>query len=72
VGRRLRPDHWFCLPDEFDGAQDRGEVRTQVGNQTSTGEVCGPADIGLSHKEIHEASAVRDAELADRSEISQS
>lgn len=53
------------LADEYDAAQERGEVRTRGGNQTSKVEVCGPADIGLSHKEIHEARLVRDAEAAD-------
>lgn len=53
------------LADEYDAAQERGEVRTQGGNQTSKAEVCGPAEIGLTHKDIHEARIVRDAENAD-------
>lgn len=50
------------LADEYDAAQLRGEVRTQGGDQNSKVEVCSAADIGLSHKEIHEAREIRDAE----------
>ena len=50
------------LADEYDAAQERGEVRKQGGDQTSKAEVClpGPADIGLTHKDIHEARIIRD------------
>lgn len=50
------------LADEYDAAQERGEVRTQGGDQNSKAEVCSAADIGLSHKEVHEARQIRDAE----------
>ena len=56
------------LPDQAggldDAAQERGEVRKQGGDQTSKTEFClpGPADIGLTHKDIHEARQIRDAE----------
>lgn len=51
------------LADEYDAAQERGEVRKQGGDQTSKAEVClpGPADIGLTHKDIHEARIIRAA-----------
>ena len=57
------------LADEYDAAQDRGEI-TKAGNQPILpGENnCAPAsvtDLGLTHKEIHEARLVRDAEVAD-------
>lgn len=52
------------LADEYDAAQVRGEVRTQGGDQNSKAEVCSVADIGLSHKDIHEARQIRDAEEA--------
>lgn len=53
------------LADEYDAAQERGEIRGRGGDQTSTAEVClpGPADIGLTHKDIHEARQFRDAEV---------
>lgn len=55
------------LADEYDAAQRRGEVRANGGDQSSRAEECIPtvADIGLSHKEIHYARQVRDAEVAD-------
>lgn len=53
------------LADEYDAAQERGEVRTQGGDQTSKAEFCSAADIGLSHKDIHEARQIRDAEEAN-------
>ena len=52
------------LADEYDAAQDRGEIRTRADNQAlSSSEKASWADIGLSHKEIHEARAIRDAEF---------
>lgn len=55
------------LADEYDAAQERGEVASQrdgrrpsqVEGQTTA------AEIGLTHKEIHEARQIRDAERAD-------
>lgn len=52
------------LADEYDAAQERGEVASQrdgrrpsqVEGQTTA------ADIGLTHKEIHEARQIRNAE----------
>lgn len=50
------------LADEYDAAQDRGEVRKQSDNQAySKTEKAGPADIGMSPKTIHTAREVRDA-----------
>lgn len=53
------------LADEYDAAQERGEVRAYRERTTSNAEVVGAADIGLTHKDIHEARQVRDAEVAD-------
>jgi hypothetical protein len=52
------------LADEYDAAQDRGEVR-KAGNSSHVEELIAAADIGLSHKEIHEARQIRDAEEVD-------
>jgi hypothetical protein len=54
------------VADEYDTSQQRGEVRG-LSNQRSAAsnpEVAGAADIGLTHKEIHEARIVRDGEVA--------
>lgn len=55
------------LADEYDAAQERGEVATDGrpktvpdGNGKATA-----ADIGLSRKQIHEARSIRDAEKAE-------
>jgi hypothetical protein len=56
------------LADEYDAAQERGEVaRVSDGRRSSKAEDLKPtaADIGLSHKEIHEARQIRDAEKRD-------
>ena len=55
------------LADEYDAAQERGEVRSNGGDQSSRAEECIPtaSEIGLSHKDIHEARQIRDAEQAD-------
>jgi hypothetical protein len=48
------------LADEYDAAQERGEVRKQSDNQAySRKEKAGPADIGLTRKQVYEARAVR-------------
>lgn len=52
------------LADEYDAAQDRGEVASQ-GKPSSAEGLATVADIGLSHKDIHEAREIRDAEAAD-------
>lgn len=55
------------LADEYDAAQERGEVRPRGTNQfaTSSSEAATVSDIGLTHKEVHEARQLRDAEQAD-------
>jgi hypothetical protein len=52
------------LADEYDAAQERGEV---IGKLRSQAELSKPsaADIGLSRKDIHEARIIRDAEKVD-------
>lgn len=53
------------LADEYDAAQDRGEVRVaNTGRSTSALEAPSAADIGLTHKDIHESRQIRDAEEA--------
>lgn len=54
------------LAEEFDAAQERGEVKTRADNQHVPDQnKLSPQDIGLSRKDIHEARQVRDAEKAD-------
>jgi hypothetical protein len=56
------------LADEYDAAQKRGEVRTRSDYQhpsSKAEEAAGVTDIGLTHKDIHEARIIRDAEVAD-------
>ena len=53
------------LADEYDAAQERGEVRGARERTTSSPEAVGVSDLRISHKEIHEARQVRDAEAAD-------
>lgn len=42
------------LADEYDAAQERGEVR-RAGNSSTPEELVSAADLGLTHKDIHEA-----------------
>jgi hypothetical protein len=56
------------LADEYDGAQDRGEVQSHGGDKSKVGDhnfAPTAADIGLRRDEIHEARKLRDAEKAD-------
>lgn len=53
------------LADEYDAAQERGEVKSTTGPIASGQEVIRVSEIGLTHKEIHEARLIRDAEEAD-------
>lgn len=56
------------LADEYDAAQERGEVVGPRGGGDSTvpaRNAATAADLGLSRKDIHEARLVRDAEIAD-------
>lgn len=56
------------LADEYDAAQERGEVVGPHGGGDSTvpnRNAATAADLGLSRKEIHEARKIRDAEEKD-------
>ena len=56
------------LADEYDAAQERGEVssRGQRNDFLPEGEKVPTASaVGLSHKDIHEARIIRDAEKAE-------
>jgi hypothetical protein len=52
------------LADEYDAAQERGEVRGPNERTVSNPETVGFRDLGLTGKEIHEARQIRDAEVA--------
>jgi hypothetical protein len=54
------------LAEEYDAAQERGEVKANGGDRTLPQEKSAPsaADIGLTHKDIHERLA-RSAEVAE-------
>lgn len=51
------------LAEEYDAAQERGDVASQ-GKPSSAEGFTTAADIGLTHKDIHEARQLRDAEEA--------
>lgn len=54
------------LADEYDAAQERGEVATRADqNLLPDQKKVSVSDLGLTHKDIHEARLVRDAEAAD-------
>ncbi|MER9965591.1 hypothetical protein [Mesorhizobium sp. M0060] len=53
------------LADEYDAAQKRGEVSGQ-GKPSKAEGYTTAADIGLTHKDIHEARIIRDAEKLGR------
>jgi hypothetical protein len=55
------------LADEYDAAQDRGEVATAGGDKSKipSQNFATVADIGLTHKDVHDARLIRDAEAAD-------
>ena len=56
------------LADEYDAAQAAGEIgkRGDFGGVTSRGEdTPKAADIGLTHKQVHDARQLRDAEQRD-------
>lgn len=53
------------LADEYDAAQERGEVRGDRQRTASSPEAVGAGDIGLTHKEVHDARLIRAAEAAD-------
>lgn len=50
--------------EEYDAAQERGEVRRANNEKTTSSvEAVSAADIGLTHKDIHDARQIRDAGL---------
>jgi hypothetical protein len=54
------------LADEYDAAQGRGEVRLPNNEKTTSGtEAVSAGSIGLTHKQVHEARQIRDAEKAE-------
>ncbi|MDH2092721.1 hypothetical protein N5K21_28930 [Rhizobium pusense] len=58
------------LADEYDAAQERGEIASHGGGRNfkvpeGNVETITTADIGLSRKDIHEARIIRDAEVAE-------
>src|SRR5260370_18108835 len=55
------------LADEYDAAQERGEVANNGGDRSRIPiqKSATAAEIGLTHKQIHEAPTVRDAENND-------
>lgn len=55
------------LADEYDAAQDRGEVATGRPKSLPDGETFSATvtDIGLTHKQVHDARQLRDAEAVD-------
>jgi len=51
------------LADEYDAAQERGEVATRADqNLLPEQKKVSVVDLGLTHKDIHEARVIRDAE----------
>lgn len=48
------------LADEYDAAQEQGEVRANGERSFSGAEKVGPADLGLTGKDIHEARLIRE------------
>lgn len=55
------------LADEYDKAQEDGVIRTRGGDRVSKlpdGKF-GPGDLGLLDKQVHDARAIRDAEVAE-------
>ncbi len=56
------------LADEYDAAQERGEVGQSGKRSQAERLVDAPpsaADVGLTRKDIHEARQIRDAEVAE-------
>lgn len=54
------------LADEYDAAQERGEVATRADQNLLPDEKkVSVSDLGLTHKDIHEARQIRDAETAE-------
>jgi hypothetical protein len=60
--------------DEYDAAQERGEVATkgQPSNVPGQNIKATVEELGLTHKDIHEARIIRDAEKADPEPVAES
>lgn len=60
------------LAEEYDAAQDRGEVKRNGGDRTSVSDrnTASASDLGIARKDIHEARQFRDAEKAEPGLIS--
>lgn len=59
------------LADEYDAAQERGEIATRADqNLLPDQKKVSVSELGLTHKDIHEARQIRDAEVADPGIIS--
>lgn len=59
------------LADEYDAAQERGELRqANTGRSASALEAPGAEDIGLTHKQIYEARQLRDVEAEEPGVVS--
>jgi len=58
------------LAEEYDAAQDRGEVAGHGRSKVEPDNLTTAADLGLRRDEIHEARQFRDAERADPGIIS--
>lgn len=52
------------LAEEYDAAQERGEVG-RAGNSSKREELVSASQLGLTHKDVHDARKIRDAETAD-------
>jgi len=59
------------LADEYDAAQERGEVAGQGKPSRAEGYPATTSEIGLTHKDIHEARIIRDAEAVDPGSLQQ-
>lgn len=57
------------LADEYDAAQDRGEVAGHGRSKVELANVTTVADLGLRRDEIHEARQLRNAEVAEPGKI---
>ena len=55
------------LADEYDAAQERGEIAKAGGDKSKLPDenFATVEDVGPTHKDIHEARIIRDAEAAD-------
>ena len=66
IARFRQPFSETRLADEYDAAQERGEVASDGGDRSSipNGKTAPVGDLGLRHDEIHEARRLRNAAVA--------